>query len=441
MIHWKTLAAAGALAFGLGQTAQSAQAATNIELYFPVPVQGKLANKMKSLMETFNKAHPDIDATAVYTGSYDETNLKTRAAIRAGNPPAAVIMSANFILEYQINNEIQPLDPMIKADGMTDKSFMDQYWQALHGNAEFAGHVWAVPFQNSTPLLYLNVKAFKEAGLNPDNPPQTWAEWAAAAKKLTKRDGNSVSQYGLMMPGNYDYLGWIVSALDMSNGGQYYNTDFGGEVYYDQPSMLGAVRFMHNLVFKDKVMPQGVTNAKDVSTSFFAGKAAMVVLSTGALSFVRDNMKDNFRVAFLPGHLRHAVAIGGASLRMPKGLSPAKQEAAWTLIKWLTSPKVAGEWSRFTGYFAPNKGAYDLPEMKDFMAQHPNAQVALKQLAYAHPWFATYNTVAVRKALEDQVQAVLSGNETPEKAVKAAQAKADQLMAPYVAQTALKLPD
>jgi sn-glycerol 3-phosphate transport system substrate-binding protein len=76
--------------------------------------------------------------------------------------------------------------------------------------------------------------------------------------------------------------------------------------------------------------------------------------------------------------------------------------------------------------------------MKDFMAQHPNAQVALKQLAYAHPWFATYNTVAVRKA---QVQAVLSGNETPEKAVKAAQAKADQLMAPYVAQTALKLPD
>ena len=41
----------------------------------------------------------------VYTGSYDDTNLKTRAAIQAGHPPAAVIMSANFVREYAINNE------------------------------------------------------------------------------------------------------------------------------------------------------------------------------------------------------------------------------------------------------------------------------------------------------------------------------------------------
>ena len=48
------------------------------------------------------------------------------------------------------------------------------------------------------------------------------------------------------------------------------------------------------------------------------------------------------------------------------------------------------------------------------MAEHPDAKVALDQLAYARGWFATYNTVAVRKALEDGVQAVLSGKTTPE---------------------------
>ena len=55
------------------------------------------------------------------------------------------------------------------------------------------------------------------------------------------------------------------------------------------------------------------------------------------------------------------------------------------------------------------------------MAEHPDAKVALDQLAYARGWFATYNTVGVRKALEDGVQAVLSGKATPEAAMAAAQ--------------------
>ena len=67
--------------------------------------------------------------------------------------------------------------------------------------------------------------------------------------------------------------------------------------------------------------------------------------------------------------------------------------------------------------------------------------MALDQLAYARGWFATYNTVGVRKALEDGVQAVLSGKATPEAAMETAQKQADALMKPYVEQTALKLPE
>ena len=68
------------------------------------------------------------------------------------------------------------------------------------------------------------------------------------------------------MPGGYDYLGWLMEAFSMSNGGRYFNEEYGGEVYYDQPSMLGAARFVEDLVFKHKVMPQGVTEAGGVST-------------------------------------------------------------------------------------------------------------------------------------------------------------------------------
>ena len=53
----------------------TAQAATDIDLFFPVPVQGKLANEMARLAEVFNKEHPDIHVTPVYTGSYLERRI------------------------------------------------------------------------------------------------------------------------------------------------------------------------------------------------------------------------------------------------------------------------------------------------------------------------------------------------------------------------------
>jgi sn-glycerol 3-phosphate transport system substrate-binding protein len=418
-----------------------AQAATELDLFFPVPVQGKLAVEMQRMIEQFDKDHADIHVTAVYTGSYDDTNLKTHAAIQAGKPPGAVIMSANFVREYVINNEVVQLDDLIRKDGQTPAQFMDQFWPALRPNATDQGHVYGVPFQNSTPLLYYSVDAFKAAGLDPDHPPATWQEWADAARKLSKHDGSQTTRWGLMMPGTYDYCGWITSGLAMSNGGQFYNPDYGGEVYYTAPSTIGAVRFIDALVHKWKVMPEGVTDANAVTTAFFQGRTGMMILSTGSLSFVRENMKSPYRTAFLPRNLMNAVPIGGASLILPKGNSPEREAAAWTLIKWLTSPEIAGSWSRFTGYFAPRIAAYDLPEMKSFTAEHPDAKVALDQLAYARGWFATYNTVGVRKALEDGVQAVLSGKATPEAAMDAAQKQAEALMKPYVEQTALKLPE
>jgi sn-glycerol 3-phosphate transport system substrate-binding protein len=106
-------------------------------------------------------------------------------------------------------------------------------------------------------------------------------------------------------------------------------------------------------------------------------------------------------------------------------------------MKWLSAPEQLASWSRFTGYFAPRKSSYELPEMKEFTAAHPDALIALKQLEYAKPWFMTYNTVAVRKAIEDEVQAVMTGKKKPEAAVKDAQRRADEIMLPYVQSTAL----
>jgi sn-glycerol 3-phosphate transport system substrate-binding protein len=406
-----------------------------IDLFFPVPVQGKLADKMKELIDRFNGQHSAVKATAVYTGSYDDTSLKTRAAIKAGKPPGAVIMSANFVREYVINGDVDPFDPIIEKDGKSPFEFFDQFWPALKPNAMIDGKIYGIPYQNSTPLMYYNVAAFTDAGLDPDKPPTTWVEWLDAAKKLTKPSGE---QWGINFPGTYDYCGWLTSAFVMQNGGQYYNHDYGGEVYYKAPSTLGALNLIDTLVNKAKVMPPGVSDANACTSAFFAGRLGMMLLSTGSLSFVRDNMKSPYRVAFLPKSVRSAAPIGGASLILPKGNTPERQAASWMLINWLISPEIAGEWSRFTGYFSPRKAAYDLPDMQKFIADHPDAKIALDQLKYAAPWFDTFNTVAVRKAMEDQVQAIFSAKTNPADAIVAAQKAADELLRPYVEQTALR---
>ncbi len=425
----------GALALTVAAAALPAGAQTRIEFFFPVPVEGKLAREMTRLVKLYNEGQKEVEVTAVYTGGYDDTKLKAQAAAKAGKPPSVVLMSANFNVDLKLSGDIISLEPMLKADETTRDDYLKDFWPALHANAMVDGELYGVPFHNSTPLLYYNVEHFKEAGLDPAKPPRTWAELADAAKKLTKGD-----RYGFLMPAGYDYLGWLMEALSMSNGGRYFNEEYGGEVYYDQPSMLGAARFVEDLIFKHKVMPQGVTEAGGVSTSFFAGKASMVLLSTGSLSFIRENMKQAYDVAFVPKNVRNAVPIGGASLVMFAGQSEESRKAGWKFIKWLTTPETLGGWSRFTGYFAPRKSAYDKAEMKEFIAKNPDAKVALDQLPYAKPWFATYQTVAVRKALEDEIQAMMNGKKKADQAVKDAQKKADELMRPYVEQTSLKLP-
>lgn len=424
-----------ALAMCLAMTPFAVSAQTKIEFFFPVPVEGKLAREMTRLVKLYNESQKEVEVTAVYTGGYDDTKLKAQAAAKAGKPPAVVLMSANFNVDLKLSGDIMSLEPMLKADQTTREAYLQDFWPALHANAVVDGELYGVPFHNSTPLLYYNVDHFKEAGLDPAKPPRTWAELADAAKKLTKGDRS-----GFLMPAGYDYLGWLMEALSLSNGGRYFNEEYGGEVYYDQPSMLGAARFVEDLIFKHKVTPQGVTEAGGVSTAFFAGKASMVLLSTGSLSFIRENMKQGYDVAFVPRNVRNAVPIGGASLVMFNGQSEDSKKAGWKFIKWLTTAETLGGWSRFTGYFAPRKSAYDKPEMKEFIAKNPDAKVALEQLPFAKPWFATYQTVAVRKALEDEIQAMMNGKKKADQAVKDAQKKADELMRPYVEQTSLKLP-
>jgi len=412
-------------------TPTSASAVEKIKFYFPTSVQGRLAQHMKEVVKTYNKSQTNVKVTAVYTGSYQETMVKATAAVEAGNPPAVAMMGANNILDFVQNDRLVPIESFLSEAGSTSEEFLADFWPGVHANSTINGKLYAVPFQNSTPILFYNAEHFQEVGLDPDKPPQNWQDLISYGQKLIKKKGKKTTRYGLMMPMQYDYGNWILQAFVMSNGGQYFNPEYPGEVYYDSPTTRGALQFYDDLVHKYGIMPASVTPSKQVAADFFAGRTSMMIISTGGLTSVRQNAQFSYKVAFVPGNVRNAVPVGGASMVIFNGQTPEARSAAWDFVSWITSAEQLGSWSRASGYFSPRKSAYDLPEMKAFIKEHPDAGVAVEQLKYTKPWYSTYNVLAVARPMGNAFQAVVSGKSSVADALKQAQAKADELLKPY----------
>jgi len=426
-----TLAIATAAVFCMAE-ASVAMAKTKIDFYFPAGVQGPVARNMQKLVKQYNASQDKIEVVAAYTGNYTQTKTKAQAAIAAGAPPALALMSANLTLEFVLDEQIESIEELLKKEGQNRKNFLSDFWPALHKNAIVNDALYAIPFQNSTPLLYINAEHFRAAGLDPANPPKTWDDLLAAAKKLSKRDGTEVTRYGIVLPQSSSYLSWVFQAFVMANGGDFFNANFGGEVYFNAKETKGALTYYRGLAYDHDVMPRSITDSKQVSTSFIAGKASMMILSTGAMGFVRKNAPFEYTVGFVPGNVRNAVPVGGGSIVIFKGQQPDKLAAAWEFAKWLTAAPQLGFWSRATGYFAPRKSSYEIAEMKTFLSKYPDASTAVKQLPYAQPWLATYKTIAVRTALEDELQLVIAGKKSVDEGLDAAQKKAEKILKPYV---------
>ena len=81
--------------------------------------------------------------------------------------------------------------------------------------------LYGLPTVNYTQGLIINRKLFKQAGLNPDQPPTTWAQVEADAKAITKL-GHGIYGYGDYSAGNNG--GWHFSSEIDAEGGQMVNS-------------------------------------------------------------------------------------------------------------------------------------------------------------------------------------------------------------------------
>lgn len=203
----------------------------------------------------------------------------------------------------------------VAPEGTDRDGFPDEFGPAVRPNALLNSQLYAVPFQNSTLIILYNKEHFAEA-------PVIWADWIEAAKTLSKPEED---RWCMMMPSNYDHNGWLEQPLSMVSAGSFYNTAYPGEIFYDHASTKAALKFWRDMAPAHKAMPTGVNNSKAVSTAFFAGKSSMIVLSTRALSFARDNAEFDYDIAFMPSNVHTSVPIGGASLVSFRAPRPSRR--------------------------------------------------------------------------------------------------------------------
>ena len=153
--------------------------------------------------------------------------------------------------------------------------------------------------------------------------------------------------------------------------------------------------------------------------------------TTGNLTNVRNNAKFDFGVAMLPAGKRRGSPTGGGNFYVFKKAPAAQQQAAVKFAKWMTTPERAAQWGIETGYVAVRADAWQTAAMKKYVDGFPAAAVARDQLPHAVAELSTHENQRVTKALNDGLQAALTGAKAPAQALKDAQAEAERILRPY----------
>ncbi|WP_172624566.1 ABC transporter substrate-binding protein [Streptomyces griseofuscus] len=153
---------------------------------------------VKSLVAGFEKAHPNIHVHIVGNMTDDKINQ----ALRTGGGDAPDVISSfttNNVGKFCSSGALIDLDPFLKKAGIDPAR---TFPKAMNEYTRFDGDRCTVPLLGDAYGLYYNKTAFAKAGIK--QPPRTWGEFEADAKRLTVPAGDSYKQLGFMP----DYHGW-----------------------------------------------------------------------------------------------------------------------------------------------------------------------------------------------------------------------------------------
>jgi hypothetical protein len=241
---------------------------------------------MQEVVDDFNASQ---DRIRVEYSSVSQINRKLMLAIGGGNPPDVAGLFGNTLAVYAENNALTPLDKLAAENKVTKGDYIDVFWEICNHR----GHLWGLPSAPASLALVWNKKLFREAGLDPERPPQSIAELEEYNEKLARRDGNGRLVAAGLLPSE---PGWWPAIWGWWFGGDLWD---GQRITANSPENLAAMDWIASyperfgardlLSFRD-----GFGNFASPQNAFFTGRVAMVLQGPWIQNFIRDFAPDDF---------------------------------------------------------------------------------------------------------------------------------------------------
>ncbi|WDZ81238.1 ABC transporter substrate-binding protein (plasmid) [Ensifer adhaerens] len=328
---------------------------------------------------------------------------KATTLAAAGTPVAMAYVGSRTLKEFAQNELIVPV-PMTEDEKKT-------YYPNIVDTVTFDDNQWGVPIAFSTKALYWNKDLFKQAGLDPEKPPKTWAEEIEYAKAIKEKTG--IAGYGL--PAKtfdntmHQFMHWVYT-----NNGKVIDGD---KVVIDSPQVLAALQ-----AYKD-ITPFSVEGAtayeqNEIRAIFLDGKVGMIQAGSGAATRLKET-KVNWGVAPLP---LGPEAKGEGTLLITDSLAIFKgsgvEEKAIEFAKFITSPGPQGEYELQGGAgLTPLRPS---PMVDEFVKKDPYWKPFIDGITYGgpEPLFTDYK--GFQNVIIEMVQSVVTGKAEPADALKKA---------------------
>ena len=396
---------------------------------------GAWTDTFNSLIGEFTAKHPDITVRAQKPQGNSpnpatDTISSVRNQLAAGTVPDVAQLGFSD-LDFTIHQlKAKSLDALVGKDAV-QKNFdgtTHPYARTARTLGDWDGQTYGVPFVFSTPVLYLNASLMTEAGLDPNNPPKTWAQVQAAATQINQRTGAGGVYVDCLTKSAKD---WCFQSMVRSNGGRVLSQDRKSLDFASEPAVQ-VVSMAQNLV-RSGASPK-LTQQQGYE-AFARGQIGMI-LETSALQgqFVKGAKSGNWdlRSTTMPRFDGKAAVPtnSGASLFILSN-DPAKQRASWELIKFLTSNEAYTKISEGIGYLPLRTGLMDDPAgLKAWAAKNTLLEPNLAQLASMEPWVSMPGNdyLQIRDSMMTAVESAVYQGADPATTLQAAQKQATSLL-------------
>ena len=322
----------------------------------------------------FEKKNPDIDVVA--HDAFPCQDPKTFDAKLAGGQMEDVFYTyftdAKHVVDINQAADLTPYLKDLKSYGTIQKQLRDIY--------TVDGKVYGIPRTGYSMGLIYNRSLFRQAGLDPDQPPTTWAEVRADAKKIAAL-GNGTVGYADYSAQNQG--GWHFTAEMYAQGGDVVSAD-GRSATVDTPEGHAVLQNLHDMRWTDNSMgSKQLLIINDVQQMMGSGKLGMYLSAPDNIPILVKEKGGNYKdLALGPMPGGKGTLIGGDGYMFNKKDTPAQIRAG---LKWLDSMFLTPG-DGFLGDYArakKNDAPVGLPEPRLFTGAADAKDQAVKK-AYAN---------------------------------------------------------